>query len=722
MRRRSAANYANGTHTVNVRITDVTGCSYFLEPRTVRVDNARNQPPFGNVDLPLPDSSVGDTGVIHIAGWALDDRRINHVEVYVDDLQERQAVTGIHRADVAAYYPDTTASIIAGFVANLDSTRLTNGVHHIRVMAVDDQGQKGLLGVRRIQVFNNSANLAPFGVVEFPLLNATWFGNCFDPVGGPSGGDIVDPRFLMFVTGWALDTSVQTERGGLSHVYLEIDGVTIKDTRINCHREFLLNNQPIDCYGYYRPDVEVIYPGFQQAPNAGFHFAVDVGYLLTQKGFREGGHILQVKAADKEDQIRLLREIPITMECATGNLDPSPLGFVDDPYNYKFVNGIFPVLGWALDLDNVVQVRVLIDGVRQIDAVRNVDYAEFGLASPDVAAVYPAYPQRSNARWRFYLDTTKISNSEHDLLVEVLDGRGNFLGRYAAPRRQQQPRPVRARKTRLRNGLRPRESGADSFSGRPAAGGLARRPRPGCGRPRRGYGRPAWRRLLLATVAEEPPAQDVGDLAQHGVGVLAEVVRHVEEHLDREVVQEDAAREHDGRERRDARLELLLELQRRVLGEEGLEALGHARVKLADVLAVELHDVDVDECDVRPVPRDALARGQAQRLEVVGEGARGQRGVHGVVGAGDGLPVLVEERAEQGLLVGVVVVDAARGDSRGLGDVAHARRPVALMREERERRALDRAPRPAGSLVLLHGGEATRDGNPRQRGRRISSQ
>lgn len=428
-----AANYANGTHTVNVRITDVTGCSYFLEPRTVRVDNARNQPPFGNVDLPLPDSGVGDTGVIHIAGWALDDRRINHVEVYVDDLQERQAVTGIHRADVAAYYPDTTASIIAGFVANLDSTRLTNGVHHIRVMAVDDQGQKGLLGVRRIQVFNNSANLAPFGVVEFPLLNATWFGNCFDPVGGPSGGDIVDPRFLMFVTGWALDTSVQTERGGLSHVYLEIDGVTIKDTRINCHREFLLNNQPIDCYGYYRPDVEVIYPGFQQAPNAGFHFAVDVGYLLTQKGFREGGHILQVKAADKEDQIRLLREIPITMECATGNLDPSPLGFVDDPYNYKFVNGIFPVLGWALDLDNVVQVRVLIDGVRQIDAVRNVDYAEFGLASPDVAAVYPAYPQRSNARWRFYLDTTKISNSEHDLLVEVLDGRGNV--RSAGTRR-----------------------------------------------------------------------------------------------------------------------------------------------------------------------------------------------------------------------------------------------------------------------------------------------
>ena len=44
--------------------------------------------------------------------------------------------------------------------------------------------------------------------------------------------------------------------------------------------------------------------------------------------------------------------------------------------------------------------------------------------SPDVATLYSAYPQASRARWRFYLDTTKLSNSEHDMLVEVVDGRG----------------------------------------------------------------------------------------------------------------------------------------------------------------------------------------------------------------------------------------------------------------------------------------------------------
>ena len=423
-----ASNYSNGTHTIWVRVTDVNGCCYFLGPRTVTIDNGRNQAPFGNLDFPLADQPTGSRGTIEVAGWALDDRRVDHVDVLVDGLLERQAVLGIYRADVAAYYPDTMNALTSGFVIFLDSTRLTNGVHTVTVKAVDDQGQQGLLGNRRIQVFNNSPNLPPFGQVEYPLLNATWFGNCINPNGGPSGGDIVDTRYLQNVIGWALDTAVREERGGVAYVQLELDGVTIKDTRVNCHREINLNNQLIDCYGFYRPDVEVFYPGFQQCPNCGYAFSVDVGYLLTQRGFKEGGHILQVKAGDKEDQVALIKEIPVFLECATGNLDPPPVCYVDDPSNYKFVNGVYPVIGWALDLDNVVRVRVLIDGVPQIDAVRGVDYAEYGLPSPDVAAVYKNYPVSGASRWRFYLDTTKISNSEHDLIVEVTDGRGNVRG------------------------------------------------------------------------------------------------------------------------------------------------------------------------------------------------------------------------------------------------------------------------------------------------------
>ena len=63
-----AANYSNGTHKLYVRVTDVTGCCYFLAARTIKIDNSKNQPPFGTLDVPLPDSSVHANGVLAVAG------------------------------------------------------------------------------------------------------------------------------------------------------------------------------------------------------------------------------------------------------------------------------------------------------------------------------------------------------------------------------------------------------------------------------------------------------------------------------------------------------------------------------------------------------------------------------------------------------------------------------------------------------------------------------
>ncbi|MFI5181204.1 MAG: Ig-like domain-containing protein [Thermoanaerobaculia bacterium] len=429
------SSYTNGVHTLYVRVTDVTGCCYFLAPRTIRIDSTRNQPPFGALDTPLDQSAPDASGVLPVAGWALDDSRVDHVDVYVDGLIERQAIPGIPRSDVAASYPADLAAITSGFILNVDSTRMANGVHEISAKAVDDQGQQGLLGVRRVQVFNNGPGLAPFGEVEQPLLNSTWFGTCTPNLSGiPSGGaQIIDPHYLMRVTGWALDTGMPSDRGGVSHVRLELDGVTLMDSRIDCHREPTLNYALIDCYGYYRPDIELLYPGFPQAPNPGFLFIVDVGYLLTKGGFTEGAHLLQFKVFDKEETWAPLPDVPIILECLTRQTNPPPIAYVEDPTNYEFVNGVYPVMGWALDLNVVQRVRIKIDGVVQVDAVTGLDYAQYGLASPDIALLYPYFPQNYASRFRFFLDTTAISNSEHDLTIEVEDGYG--VKRAAATRR-----------------------------------------------------------------------------------------------------------------------------------------------------------------------------------------------------------------------------------------------------------------------------------------------
>ena len=431
-----ASLYSNGSHTVYVRVTDVTGCCYFLAPRTIIIDSTRNQPPFGALDYPLDQSAPDASGVLPVVGWALDDSRVDHVDVYVDGLLERQAIPGIPRPDVAASYPADPSAIASGFILNVDSTRMSNGVHQISAKAVDDQGQQGLLGVRTVQVFNDGPGLAPFGEVEQPLLNSTWLGACASaPVGSPSGGagQIVDPRYLMRVVGWALDTGMPSDRGGVSHVRLELDGVTLLDSRLDCRREPALNNALIDCYGYYRPDIELLYPGFPQAPNPGFLFVLDVGYLLTTGGFTEGAHILQTKVYDKEETWAPLPDVPVILECASQGTNPPPIGFVEEPTNYEFVNGVYPVMGWALDLNTVQKVRIKIDGVFQTDAVTGLDYAEYGILSPDIALLYPYFPQNWMARFRFFLDTTALSNSEHDLTIEVQDAFG--VRRAAATRR-----------------------------------------------------------------------------------------------------------------------------------------------------------------------------------------------------------------------------------------------------------------------------------------------
>lgn len=430
-----ASSYADGAHIVYVRVTDVTGCCYFLAPRAVLIDNTLDQPPFGGLDFPLDNSAANPSGVLPVVGWALDDSRVDHIDIYVDGAIERQAVTGIPRADVAAAYPDDPTAIVSGWILNIDSTRMANGVHEISVKAVDDQGQQGLLGVRHVQIFGNAAGVAPFGEVEEPLPNSTWFGNCGAVSRGypsPAPPPIVDPRYLMRVEGWTLDTGIPEDRGGVSEVRLEIDGVQIKNTRVDCRREPLLNYCLVDCYGYYRPDIEILYPGFPHAPNSGYLFVVDVGSLL-QSGFKEGAHLLSVKSYDKDEKWSLLKDIPIVMECASNKTNPPPLAFVEDPTNYEFISGVFPVVGWALDLNYVARVRIKIDGVVQFDAVTGLDYAEYGLASPDIWALYPYYPQSSTSRFRFYLDTTNISNSEHDLTIEVEDG--TSTRRAAATRR-----------------------------------------------------------------------------------------------------------------------------------------------------------------------------------------------------------------------------------------------------------------------------------------------
>ncbi len=159
--------------------------------------------------------------------------------------------------------------------------------------------------------------------------------------------------------------------------------------------------------------------------------------------------------------------------------------------------------------------------------------------------------------------------------------------------------------------------------------------------------------------------------------------RHAEALFDREEVEEPACGDHD----RHHRVGAGDEVARFGTGRETraivrLEPLGHAVVEGADVLALELDDVDVDEQDLSRVGLDHLLDRDRHPLEVLGEVDGGEQLVERQLGVHQPLPVALDELLVNGVLVGKVVVDVADRKARVVGDLTQGGGAVTLGGEE----------------------------------------
>src|SRR5438270_7930206 len=197
-------------------------------------------------------------------------------------------------------------------------------------------------------------------------------------------------------------------------------------------------------------------------------------------------------------------------------------------------------------------------------------------------------------------------------------------------------------------------------------------------------------------------SQNVGDLANDLLRILSVGPRHVEQNLEREVVEENARRHEQGRHGRHARPKLAADLLEASAGEHPRIALPHLTVELLDVRAIELDDVDVDQSDVRPKIADAVARCESELLEIARKIAGRERARVRIALALADRPELVEQRAEDLLLVLEVMVDVARRHAGLVGNLAHRRRAISLMGEEVERRVENLALAMFGAALAQH--------------------
>ncbi len=434
--------YSDGPHAISIRVTEAaTQDQFIFGPITVIVDNAINQAPFGYIDIPGQAGLEGANGAFTVAGWAIDDVDVDHIDFLVDGQivagavgrgEPSTATYGTTRPDVAAAFPDVPLALYSGFVANIDTSQFINGIHNVTVRVTDNEGASRQIGARRVQIVNNGQNLAPFGRIDFPLDKASLF--CITSAGGfpsPCTPEVCFPSTFNVVAGWALDVGSSLDRGQVSYVELLLDGQIIANTRSDCTQ---IGGALTNCYGINRPDVARSYSGFVNADNAGWSFSFFLGRNSTSGqisilspvsgadpvlvGYTTAGkHTIAIRAGDEEETQTQIGAISVDILCDTDTGDQPAFGYIDTPSDYQFVNGLFQVFGWASDFQGVLRVEVDIDG-------HVVGNATYGLSRPDV----PAHDFRvssANVGLSYYLDTTQLSDSAHDLVIYVVDRAGH---------------------------------------------------------------------------------------------------------------------------------------------------------------------------------------------------------------------------------------------------------------------------------------------------------
>ena len=93
----------------------------------------------------------------------------------------------------------------------------------------------------------------------------------------------------------------------------------------------------------------------------------------------------------------------------------APVGSLDTPGQNAHLSNSVHVSGWTFDNVAVSKVEISVDSVI-------VGQAMYGLARPDVVAVYPGVP---NPGYDFSLDTTNLIDGPHKIAVSVTDTSNN---------------------------------------------------------------------------------------------------------------------------------------------------------------------------------------------------------------------------------------------------------------------------------------------------------
>jgi hypothetical protein len=147
--------YTPGSHQLGIRVGDqfenVTDIASIAVTFTCR-DFSGDDLSIGHIDYPVIGLVYG--GVIQVSGWAIDLQGVFAVKVYVDGNFITQTTPFLPRPDIRSEYPSYPFVLDSGWLTFIDTTLLSNGIHQLSVVVVDDHFNETFIGKLPITVEN----------------------------------------------------------------------------------------------------------------------------------------------------------------------------------------------------------------------------------------------------------------------------------------------------------------------------------------------------------------------------------------------------------------------------------------------------------------------------------------------------------------------------------------------------------------------------------------
>ena len=106
--------------------------------------------PFGSLDVPARDVTL--SGVQNVRGWALDNKTVSRIALFIDGVERSQLSYGDSRPDVCQRWPGYHQCNNVGYSGSFDFSQLSACQHQIEIAATDDDGNTRLIAANRVTV------------------------------------------------------------------------------------------------------------------------------------------------------------------------------------------------------------------------------------------------------------------------------------------------------------------------------------------------------------------------------------------------------------------------------------------------------------------------------------------------------------------------------------------------------------------------------------------